>query len=138
MSAPYLAPLPVKSPENLPFWEGLQRREFRVPKCNRCGDWNWIPYPGCRTCLSEELVWTPVCGRGRLMTYSIVHRGPATFGSEPYVAALVELEERPRSIVVLANVVGVPHDRLRTGMELKIVYEDIPDEDVTLYRFTAP
>ena len=76
MTAPYLSPLPAKSPENAPFWEGLARREFRVPRCDDCGDWNWIPYPGCRTCLSQNLRWTAVSGRGALMTYSIVHRGP--------------------------------------------------------------
>ena len=37
--------------------EGLAQREFRVPKCRACGDWNWIPYPACRTCLSEDLEW---------------------------------------------------------------------------------
>jgi uncharacterized OB-fold protein len=136
-SAPYLRPLPQKEPFNQPLWEALARHEFVVPKCNHCGDWNWIPYPSCRTCLSQDLSWRPVSGDGTLMTFSVVHRGPPTFGREPYVVALVELVERPRSLVVLGNIVSVPHDQLHIGMPMKIVYEDIANEDITLWRFGA-
>jgi uncharacterized OB-fold protein len=134
---PYLRPLPRKEAFNMPLWEGLQRHEFLVPKCNACGDWNWIPYPACRTCLSEDQSWTPVSGEGRLMTFSVVHRAPPTFGRDPYIVALVELKERPRSLVVLGNVVDTAPDRLEIGMAMKIVYEDIPGEDITLWRFKA-
>jgi uncharacterized OB-fold protein len=131
----YLRPLPRKNSFNEPLWNGLARHEFVVPKCNRCGSWNWIPYPACRECLSEDLSWRAVSGQGVLMTYSVVHRAPPTFGSESYVVALMELTERPRSIVVLGNVVGVAPEELRMGMPMKIVYEDIADEDITLWRF---
>jgi uncharacterized OB-fold protein len=134
---PYLRPLPQKNPFNQPLWEALQRHEFVVPKCNQCGDWNWIPYPACRTCLSEDLRWRVVSGEGTLMTFSVVHRAPLTFGRDPYVVALVELKERPRSLVVLGNVIEVPHEELHIGMAMKIVFEDIPNEDITLWRFTA-
>ncbi len=134
---PYLRPLPRKNAFNKPLWEALARHEFVVPKCNQCGDWNWIPYPACRTCLSEDLTWRPVSGAGTLMTFSVVHRGPPTFGRGPYVVALVELIERPRSLVVLGNVIDTPHEDLRIGMPMRIAYDDIPGEDITLWRFTA-
>lgn len=134
---PYLRPLPRKEPFNQPFWEGLERGEFLVTKCRDCGDWNWIPYPGCRSCLSENLEWTPVSGKGSLMTFSVVHRGPPTFGSDPYGVALVELDEKPRSIVVLANIVDTDLDTLEIGMRMEMVFEDIPDENITMYRFKA-
>jgi uncharacterized protein len=134
---PYLRPLPRKEPFNQPFWDGIERGEFLVTKCNDCGDWNWIPYPGCRTCLSQSLVWVPVSGKGQLMTFSVVHRGPPTFGADPYAVALVELEERPRSLVVLANVVDTDLDSLEIGMPMELVYEQIPGEDITMYRFRA-
>jgi uncharacterized OB-fold protein len=132
----YLRPLPEQNAFNQPLWQATKRHQFVVPKCDDCGDWNWIPYPACRTCLSERQTWTPVSGRGSLMTYSIVHRGPPAFGRDPYVTALIELEERPRSIVVLGNIVDTPHDEIAIGMPLRIVFEDIPGEDITLWRFT--
>ncbi len=51
MTQPYNKPLPQRSPENEEFWAGLEAREFRVPKCNNCGHWGWVPYPACRNCL---------------------------------------------------------------------------------------
>jgi uncharacterized protein len=132
----YLRPLPRKNPFNQPLWDALARHELVVPKCNHCGDWNWIPYPACRTCLSEDLSWRPVSGQGALMTFSVISRPPLTFGVDRYVVALVELAERPRSIVLLGNVVDVAEEELRIGMPMTIVYEDIPDEDITLWRFT--
>ena len=135
LDEPYLRPLPRKEAFNVPLWQGLQRHEFLAPKCNTCGAWNWIPYPACRTCLSEDQTWTAVSGEGTLMTCSVVHRGPPTFGKGPYVVALVELAERPRSMVVLGNVVDTPLDSLEIGMPMHIVYEDIAGEDITLWRF---
>ena len=27
-----------------PFWEALERGEFRLPACSVCGAWQWYPY----------------------------------------------------------------------------------------------
>jgi uncharacterized OB-fold protein len=139
MNQPYLKPLPQKEPQNAPLWEGLAQHEFRVPKCDHCGAWNWVPYPACRECLSEELTWTKISGNGTLFTYTIVHRGLGAFNAEaPYVVGLVEMELSggKRSVIVLGNIRGVPHEELAVGMPLKMTFLDIPDEDVTLWEFT--
>jgi uncharacterized OB-fold protein len=137
MTEPYLKPLPVKEPQNAPLWEGLAQHEFRAPKCNNCGYWNWVPYPACRNCLSEDQTWTKVSGKATLFTFTIVHRGLGAFNAEvPYVVALAELEESPHSMIVLGNIVDVPHEALKIGMPLKIVYKDVEGEDVTLWQFT--
>ena len=139
MNQPYLKPLPQKEPQNAPLWEGLAQHEFRVPKCDNCGAWNWVPYPACRECLSEDLTWTKISGNGTLFTYTIVHRGLGAFNAEaPYVVGLVEMELTggKRSVIVLGNIRGVPHEALKIGMPLKMTFLDIPDEDVTLWEFT--
>jgi uncharacterized OB-fold protein len=139
MNQPYLKPLPVKEPQNAPLWEALARHEFVAPKCRQCGAWNWVPYPACRSCLSEDLEWTKISGTGTLFTYTIVHRGLGAFNAEvPYVVALVEMDltAGDRSVVVLGNLVDVPHEDIKIGMRLKMVFQDIEDEDVTLWQFT--
>jgi uncharacterized OB-fold protein len=135
---PYLKPLPLITPSGQPFWDALRRHEFVVPRCDNCGDYNWVPYPACRSCLSELQTWTRVSGDATLFTYTVVHRGPGAFDVDvPYVIALAELAERPRPCLVLGNVVGVPQDELKIGMALKVAYEDIPSEDITMWRWTA-
>jgi uncharacterized protein len=137
-SAPYLKPLPQVTEANREFFDGLKRREFLVPKCGQCGDYNWVPYPACRSCLSEEQTWTRVSGEATVYSYSVIYRGPGAFDADvPYVVALGELTERPRPCLVLGNLVGTDPDEIRVGMPIQIAYQDIPGEDITLWRWVA-
>ena len=132
----YLKPLPNTTPMNAPFWEGLREREFRVPQCQKCGDFNWIPYPACRTCLSEDQKWVVASGDASVWSYSVVHRGAGAFGEEvPYVVVLAKLVEEPRPCIVTATLVDCEPETVKIGMPLTVVYEDIPDEDITMFRF---
>src|SRR3954454_8794552 len=134
--APYLKPLPDISDLNRPFWDGLRRHQFLVPRCEDCGDYNWVPYPACRTCLSENQVWTEVSGAAALFTFTVVHRGPGAFGPEvPYVMAYGQLVEQPRRCNVLANVTGIDPGDVRIGLPIKIGYLDIPSEDMTIHQW---
>jgi uncharacterized OB-fold protein len=138
VTAPYLKPLPIISDLNRPFWDALADHEFRVPRCADCGDYNWVPYPACRSCLSERQVWTQVSGDATVFSFTVVHRGPGAFGADvPYVLALGQLVEQPRACNVLANLVGVDTEEVRIGMPIRIGYVDIPDQDVTMYQWVA-
>jgi hypothetical protein len=135
---PYLKPLPEISEANRPFFDALRRHEFTVPRCGDCGDYNWVPYPACRSCLSENLAWTPVSGDATLYTFTVCHRGPGAFQSEtPYVIALAELVEQPRPCLVLGSLVGSPPEEVRIGMPLTIAYQEIPGENITMWRWVA-
>ncbi len=135
-TTPYLKPLPDISEANRAFWEGLQRHEFLVPRCAHCGDYNWPPYPACRSCLSEDLEWTAVSGDATVYTFTLVHRGHGQFDAEvPYAIVMAKLAEEPRPLLVLGNTRGIPNGNLEIGLPVKIVYEEIPGEDVTLWRF---
>lgn len=132
----YLKPLPKPSMLNAPFWDGLREHGFRVPKCRDCGDYNWVPYPACRTCLSEDQEWTPVSGDATVWSFSICHTGPGVFNQEvPYVVVLAKLAEEPRSLIVTSNLVDVDPAAVSIGMPIKVVYLDIPEEDITMFRF---
>ena len=135
-ATPYLKPLPDLSEMNRPFWEGLTRHEFLVPRCRACGDYNWVPYPACRSCLSEDQEWTKVSGEATVYSYTVVHRGHGQFNDEaPYGLVMAKLAEEPRACIVLGNTRGIANETLHVGMPIRIVYEDVPGEDVTLWRF---
>jgi uncharacterized OB-fold protein len=134
----YLKPLPDITERNRPFWAGLARHQFLVPRCQNCGDYNWVPYPACRTCLSEDQAWTEVSGDATVYTYTIVERGHGPFNDEaPYAVVLAKLAEEPRACIVLGNTRGIQNQDLHVGLALRITYEDVPGEDVTLWRFGA-
>jgi len=132
----WLRPIPQMSPENAPFYAALKEGTFVVPKCQACGNYNWTPYPACRTCQSTDQEWTRVSGKGELYTFTVIHKGPKTFTEDgPYVEAFMKLDEEPGALLVHGNLVGVPHDEIRIGMPLRIGYFDVPGHDMTLFQF---
>ena len=75
--APYLKPLPEVRPENKPFFDALKNHQFVVPRCDDCGDYNWVPYPACRSCLSWPVKRSPTqsaCSASRRSTASNLTR----------------------------------------------------------------
>ena len=118
---PYLKPLPEISDLNRPFWEGLDLHEFLVANCADCGDYNWVPYPACRTCQSENQQWTVVSGDATVFSFTVVYRGHGAFDDDvPYAMALGKLAEQPRACIVLGNRVGIPNEDLHIGMPVKM------------------
>ena len=117
-----------------PFFEALKAHELRVQKCDDCGTLRYVPKEICAHCGGLGAAWTPLSGRGRVYTYTVIHRGPtpAYQADAPYVIAHVEMEEGPR---VISNLIGCAPADVRIGMPVEVVYEDIVG-DWTLFKFT--
>jgi uncharacterized OB-fold protein len=119
---------PVPLPETRPYWAAARRHELTLPYCTACAAFHYYPRAVCPSCLSGGLEWRRVSGRGRLHTFTIVHRGPKDFPlGTPYVLAVVELDEGPR---LMTNLVGVPVDpvHVRIGMPVEVVFMDVSDD----------
>ena len=130
----YAGPLPVPTPETRAFWDAARRHALELPRCRACGHRFFYPRAACPRCLSGDLEWVRASGRGTLHTFTVGHRGLRDFPlGTPYVIAIVELEEGPR---LMTNLVGVEPDaaRLRIGMPVEVVFEDVTAQ-VALPRF---
>jgi len=130
----YSGPVPVPTPETRPFWEAARRHELTLQRCRTCGRYIYYPRAACPHCLSGDLEWRRVSGRGTLTTFTVVHRGQKGFPlGTPYVIAIVELAEGPR---LMTNLVGIEPDptKIRIGMPLEVVFEDV-SADISLPRF---
>jgi uncharacterized OB-fold protein len=137
-AATYLRPLPAITPESEPFFAGLREHKFLVPKCQNCGHYNWTPYPACRSCLSTDQEWTEVSGRGTIYTFTEINVGAKAFMTDgPYVWAFAKLEEGPRPLIVMGNLLGVDHEQIEIDMPVKIGFHEVPGHDLTLYHFEA-
>ena len=126
-------PLPAISDFNRPFWEGTHRREYRLQQCNSCGK-VWAPNgPVCPHCFSADYQWKKVSGRGKIASWVVFHKlyHPAFAADIPYNVAFVELEEGPR---VISNIVGIANDKLKIGLPVEVVFEDVNDE-ITIPKF---
>ncbi|HUA33531.1 MAG TPA: Zn-ribbon domain-containing OB-fold protein [Candidatus Binataceae bacterium] len=131
--AQYHKPLPAITSINRPFWDALRRHELSMQKCDGCGLIWYPPSPLCPCCWSRSIAWVKLSGRGRVSSWVVFHQSYfKSFDAEiPYNVVEVELDEGPR---ILANVVGISNDKIRTGIPVEIVFDDVTDE-VTLARF---
>jgi uncharacterized OB-fold protein len=124
-----MKPQPRITADSEPFWNALRERKLVLPWCLECKRPHLPPGPVCPFCFSERLEWRPASGRGRISTWTVVHKAwfPAFSEDIPYNVVQVELEEGPR---LTAKVVGVPNEDLKVGLPVVIDFDD-----VTLPRF---
>ena len=116
-----MKPLPRITPDSKPFWDGLRERRLMLPYCSDCGRAHLPPGPVCPFCFAEHLEWRQASGRGRVSTWTVVHKAWfADFAAEiPYNVAQVELEEGPR---LTTNILGNP--KLKVGLPVVIDFAD--------------
>lgn len=135
MTTEYKKPLPRPMHPELtkPFWEAAKRHELVMPRCKTCDHFFFYPREECPRCLSTNLEWAKVSGRGRLYSYTVVRQpaNPAFNDDVPYVYAVVQLEEGPRMV---SAVVDCPLEELRVDMPLVAVFDDVTPE-WTLVKF---
>ena len=125
-------PLPdVDWPPTREFWAAAARGELAVPRCDTCRRYVWYPTGTCRFCGSEASTWTVVSGRGRLFTWSVVHRAfiPQFAGEVPYVSGLVTIEE-DAAVRIVTRIVDSDPERLRIDMPVRAVFRPLRFRDV--------
>lgn len=129
----YPKPLPKVEPEARPYWESLKAHAMKIQRCSDCGRWFFPPRTLCPGCLSANVEWTPVSGRGTVYASVAYYHpfDPAYKDEVPYNVSIVELEEGVR---LMTNVVGCPVEDVVVGMPVEVVYEDVTEE-FTLARF---
>lgn len=129
-------PMPVMTEISKPFWQGLKEGEIRIQQCNQCDGWVFFPRRHCSHCMSHDLVWKPVSGKGKLYSYTLtrIPTLPEFADEMPQALAVVELEQGVR---INTTLVGLEEEQIKIGMELKPVLNQVDAKGNTLLRFTA-
>jgi uncharacterized OB-fold protein len=133
--AKYLKPIPIPQQEADFYWEKTKQHELWFRKCNSCSGVYFYPRDICPSCFSRNTTWTRSSGKGSIFTFAIVHRAsiPAFRDDSPYVVAIVELEEGPKMPTNIVNIEPDP-TKVRVGMPVEVLFEDISDE-ISLPKF---
>ena len=129
MTNRYKKPIPSPQGESDFYWEKANQHELWIRKCDDCGETYFYPRDISPCCFSKQTSWVRASGRATLHTFAIVHRAPTEqFADDaPYITAIVELEEGPRMPTNIVGVVEPTPDKLRIGMPLEVVFEDVSD-----------
>lgn len=124
----YRKPIPIPTQESDFFWTKIGEHQLWIQRCIDCFKPFFYPRIVCPNCLSDNIEWFEVSGRGFLYSYMINHRPPPGFEEDaPYAIAIVQLEEGPR---MMSNIVGIENtpENLILDMPLKVVFEDVTSE----------
>ncbi|MEU0784178.1 bifunctional MaoC family dehydratase N-terminal/OB-fold nucleic acid binding domain-containing protein [Streptomyces sp. NPDC006173] len=126
-------PRPVVNRDNAGFWEGVGRQRLLIQRCTGCGTLRFPWLPGCNACGGPEWDTVEASGEGTVYSYVVMHHPPFPAFDPPYAVGLIELVEGVRMV---SNVVGVPHDRVRVGMPVRLEFRQY-DEELLLPVFRA-
>jgi hypothetical protein len=124
-------PVPRPSRASIPYWEACRRGELRYQRCRRCATISAKPGARCAACQSDELVWEPSGGTGRLYSWTVVWRAQHPSFVVPYAPAIVKLDE---GWYLLSAVVGCEPEDLREGVVLAVEFHPVSD-DISLPYF---
>ncbi len=116
----------MTEPLATPFLESANKGALSAQQCTACGRNQLPPKARCQRCGGVAMRWLRLSGRGALVSYAVLHRGPtAEFGQRvPYVYGVVELEEGPR---IVTNILADPAT-LSVGQVVGAVFVRSDDE----------
>jgi hypothetical protein len=98
------------------FYKYLQQGKLMAGKCQKCGKIHLPPRPLCDNCYSQQFTWVNISGKGKLLTYTVIHVAPQQFQAlTPYAVGIVELEN---GLKIPGMIQCVAQEQLKIGMEL--------------------
>jgi uncharacterized OB-fold protein len=137
MSEPASAfPTPRLTEWNHPYFKAAEAGRLVLQRCNKCRKLNYYPRIACANCLSTELKWEEVEGRGTVYSFSIVWR-PQHPSFEPYLPIIMVAVELTCGILMIASLVDSEAAAVEIGMPVEVCFGALGDGPV-LPRFREP
>lgn len=112
------------------FWREIPQRYNLIG--NQCGACNRIYFPPrescpyCRRKSMDKMKNVKLSGKGKIVTYSIIHVAPEQFeGQAPYPIAVIKLDEGPR---ITAQIVDCDIDDVKIGVRVQSTFRKIQED----------
>ncbi|NHI92909.1 MAG: Zn-ribbon domain-containing OB-fold protein [Candidatus Lokiarchaeota archaeon] len=108
----------------------INQKKLMGTKCKDCGNIDLPPRGVCSKCMSSNVGWIEVEGKGKLATFSAIHVGTTFMNNKgysmkkPYLFGTIDLDSGPS---IAAHVKGLDElnpEKIKIGTRLKINYED--------------
>ncbi len=116
-----------------PFWKATDEGRLVIQQCEACDKAVFYPRNICPHCWSDRLAWKEASGRGRLKSFSIVHKPghPGWLPVVPYAVGLVELEEGP---TMLSFILRKHDEALAVGKPVALIPTRIGGRTLPAFR----
>jgi uncharacterized OB-fold protein len=114
------------------FWAAAREHQFVLQRCLGCHEYRFPPRLRCPKCGATNSEWMKASGRGRVVSFVVVHQKlhPLFDPLLPYAVALVELDEGPQMLALLAD--AAPGEA-RVDATVEVVFQSV-DEDLVIPR----
>ncbi|HEC81450.1 MAG TPA: Zn-ribbon domain-containing OB-fold protein [Thermoplasmatales archaeon] len=115
------------------FWREIPQRYNLIGRkcmvCNRVFFPQREVCPFCRRNSLGKMVDVKLSGKGRVVTFTVIHAPPSKFEDQtPYAIAIVEFDEGPR---VTGQIVDRDLDKIEIGMPVQATFRRIQDDGYT-------
>jgi uncharacterized protein len=100
-----------------PFFAAAAEQRLVIPRCSACERYFFYPTVLCPYCHTMGHEWVDASGRGRIYSFTVVHRAPAAGVPTPYVVGVVELDE---GIRMMSNIIDCSPDDVEIGMAVSV------------------
>ena len=132
MSAPPHKMLPAADGLNADFYQHLADGTLCMRHCDDCGVMHHPPRYLCAACGSAAVSWAPLCGKGRIFSWTVTHRpiDPGWAPDLPWATVVVEMEEGPRLVGAWR---GASNDVLKLDLPVRVEIEKQTEHFALLY-----
>jgi len=114
------------------FMTYLEAGKVMATRCKKCGASYFPPKADCPRCLSSDVDWFEIKGKGELASYTLVNYGPTGFENDAqYILALGKFE----GIQIVARLSrDIEEKDIKVGMSLVVSPVKLPDNRIA-YEF---
>ena len=129
----YRKPLPILDSDGRKFWEGCQRHELLLQRCEQGFSYRYPPRPICPHCLFMNAKWEEASGKGEVYTFAVarIPLSPEWEPDIPYTIGVIQLDEGVRMV---SNIIDCMLEDIVIGMKVEVVFDDVTDK-ITLPKF---
>lgn len=100
------------------FYKFMTQKKLMAGRCLKCGKIHLPPRLLCDNCYGQQFEWMQISGKGKLVTYTVIHVAPQQFQAlTPYAVGIVQLENGLR---IPGMIPGLTQEQLKIGMELTL------------------
>jgi uncharacterized protein len=107
------------------FMDKLGQGKVSGTKCKGCGNVYFPPRADCYNCMSSDMEWFDVTGKGKLLTFSKLEYAPVGFENDvPYSIAVLDFG----GYKVFGRLSGdLPDSEIKVGMEMTVASNELPN-----------
>ncbi len=106
------------------FWDAARGHKLLVQHCRNCAKKFFRPEIACPHCRSRDWDWVESSGKGKLYSFSVMHRSPSPAFTAPFIFAAIEMDE---GWTLFSNLIGLEIDNAAIGMPVEVCFHAVSD-----------